>query len=53
MQKYKIRKQELKKQLAIRKPIVLKGRKFGNIFNEQFDIILCCIVYTVYTVLLG
>ena len=47
MQKYKIRKTRIKKQLVIRKAIVLKGRKFGNIFNEQFDTVVYCIVDTV------
>ena len=41
------------KQLEIRKATVLKGKKFGNIFNEQFDTIVYCIVDTVYTVLAG
>ena len=37
----------------IRKATVLKGRKFGNILNEQFDTIVYCIVDTPYTVLAG
>ena len=45
MQKYKIRKITIKE--AIRKATVLKGKKFGNIFNEQFDTIVYCIVDTV------
>ena len=53
MQKYKIRKIRLETQLLIRRATVLKGRKFGNIFNEQFDTIVYCIVDTVYTVLAG
>ena len=40
-------------QLVIRKTTVVKGRKFGNILNEQFDTIVYCIVDTVYTVLAG
>ena len=52
MQKYEIKK-ELQKQCVIRKAIVLNGRKFGNTFNEQFDIIVYCIVDTVYTVPAG
>ena len=40
-------------QLVIRKATVLKGRKFGNIFDEQFDTIVYCIVDTIYTVLEG
>ena len=44
---------ELKKQLAIRKAAVLKGRKFGNIFDEHFDTIVYCIVDTIYTVIEG
>ena len=47
MQKYKISK------IRTRKAIVLNGKKFGNIFNEQFDAIVYCIVDTVYTVLAG
>ena len=53
MQKYKIRKIRLAMQLLITKATVLKGRKFGNIFNKQFDIIVYCIVDTVYTVRAG
>ena len=30
--------------------MVLRGRKFGNILNEQFDTIVYCILDTVYTV---
>ena len=52
MQKCKIRK-GLQKQFVIRKPIVLNEGKFGNTFNEQFDIIVYCIVDTVYTVPAG
>ena len=33
--------------------MVLKGRKFGNILNEQLDTIVYCIVDTVYTVPAG
>ena len=51
MQKYKIRKIRLEMQLLITKTTVLKGRKFGNVFNEQFGTIVYCIVDTVYTVL--
>ena len=40
-------------QLLIRKVTVLKGRKFGNTFNKQFDTIVYCIVDAVYTVLAG
>ena len=40
-------------QLVFRKATVLKRRKFSNIFNEQFDTIVYCIVDTVYTVLAG
>ena len=44
---------ELKKQLVIRKATVLKGRKFGNLCNEQFDTVVYCIVDSIYTVLEG
>ena len=37
----------------IRKATVLKGRKFGNLFDEQFDAIVYCIVDTIYTALEG
>ena len=40
-------------QLVIRKVTVLKGRRFGNILNEQFDTIVYCILDIVYTVLAG
>ena len=40
-------------QLGIGKDTVLKGRKFGNVLNEQFDTIVYCIVDTVCTVLAG
>ena len=51
--KVQIRKIGFKKQLVIRKATVLKGRKFGNIFNEQYETIVYCIVDTIYTVLDG
>ena len=37
----------------IRKATVLKGRKFGTVFNEQFDTVIYCIVDTVYAILAG
>ena len=40
-------------QLVIRKATVLKGRKLGKIFDEQFDTIAYCILDTIYTVLEG
>ena len=40
-------------ELVIKKATVLKGRKFGNIFNEQFDTTVYCIVDAVYTVFAG
>ena len=39
--------------LVIKKVTVLKRKKFGDIFNEQFDTIVYCIVDTVYTVFAG
>ena len=53
--KYKIRKIRIRKAICtvIRKATVLKRRKFGIIFNEQFDTIVYCIVSTVYAVLAG
>ena len=55
MQKYKIRKIRIRKAIrtVIRKAKVLKGRKFGDICNKQFDTIVYCIVNTIYTVLAG
>ena len=52
MPKYKIR---IRKAICtvIRKTTVLNGRKFDNMFNEQFDTNVYCIVDTVYTVLVG
>ena len=38
---------------VIRKATVLKGRKFGNLFNEQYDTNVYCIVDSIYTVLDG
>ena len=37
----------------IRKATVLKEKKFSNIYNEQFDTIVYCILDTVYAVLAG
>ena len=37
----------------MKKAKVLKGKKYGNIFNKQFDTIVYFIVDTVYTVLAG
>ena len=48
MQKYKIRKIRIRNQLVIRKATVLRGRKFGNVLNEQFDTIVYCILDTIY-----
>ena len=31
----------------------MKGRKFGNLFNEQYDTNVNCIVDSIYTVLDG
>ena len=39
--------------VVIRKATVLKGRKFGNLFNEQYDTNVYCIVDSIYTVLDG
>ena len=39
--------------VVIRKTTVLKGRKFGNLFNEQYDTNVYCIVDSIYTVLDG
>ena len=52
MPKYKIR---IRKAICtvIRKTTVPNGRKFDNMFNEQFDTNVYCIVDTVYTVLVG
>ena len=52
---YKIRKIRIRKAIyiVIRKVAILKGRKFSNIPNEQFDTIVYCVVDTVYTVLAG
>ena len=49
----KLEREELAKQLVIRKAIVPNGRKFRNIFDKQFDTIVYCIVDTVCTVLAG
>ena len=38
---------------VIRKATVLKGRKFGNLFNEQYDTNVYYIVDSIYTVLDG
>ena len=39
--------------VVYRKATVLKGRKFGNLFNEQYDTNVYCIVDSIYTVLHG
>ena len=39
--------------IVIRTVTVLRRRKFSNIFDEEFDIIVYCIVDTVYAVLAG
>ena len=39
--------------VVIRKATVLKGRKFGNLFNKQYDTNVYCIVDSIYTVLDG
>ena len=55
MQKSKIRKIRIRKTICIviRKAIVLKGRKFGNIFNKQFGTIVYSILDNAYTILAG
>ena len=49
----KLEKEELAKQLVIRKATVPNAIKFGNIFNEQFDTIVYSFVDTVCTVFAG
>ena len=39
--------------VVIRKATVLKGRKFGNLCNKQYDTNVYCIVDSIYTVLDG
>ena len=39
--------------VVIQTATVLKGRKFGNLFNEQYDTNVYCIVDSIYTVLDG
>ena len=53
MQKYKTRKIRIKKAISNSKDTVLKGKKFGDKLNKQFDTIVYCIVDTVYTVIDG